>query len=39
MMVLNRKEKREKSKELNILEEIILIINQYFPKLIEKFEG
>lgn len=36
---MNRKEKRIKSKELNILSEVITIINQYFPELIEKFEG
>jgi len=36
---LNRKEKRNKSKELNILNDVITIINQYFPDLIEKFEG
>ena len=36
---MNRREKRIKSKELNILGDVITIINQYFPKLIEKFEG
>ena len=36
---MNRREKRIKSKELNILSEVITIINQYFPELIEKFEG
>ena len=36
---MNRKEKRTKSKELNILKEVITIINQYFPELIAKFEG
>lgn len=36
---MNRREKRAKSKELNILSEVITIINQYFPELIEKFEG
>lgn len=36
---MNRKDKRTKSKELNILEDVITIINQYFPELIEKFEG
>ena len=36
---MNRKEKRNKSKELNILNDVITIINQYFPDLIEKFEG
>lgn len=39
MFFLNRKEKRNKSKELNILNDVITIINQYFPELIEKFEG
>ena len=36
---MNRKEKRNKNKELNILKDVITIINQYFPELIEKFEG
>ena len=36
---MNRKEKRAKKEELNILSEVIMIINQYFPELIEKFEG
>ena len=36
---LNNTEKRAKSKELNILSQVITIINQYFPELIEKFEG
>ena len=36
---MNRREKRAKSKELNILSQVITIINQYFPELIEKFEG
>ena len=36
---MNRKEKRAKKEELNILSEVITIINQYFPELIEKFEG
>ena len=36
---MNRKERRIKNKELNVLEEIITIINQYFPELINKFEG
>jgi hypothetical protein len=36
---LNRKERRSKNKEINILEETITIINQYFPELINKFEG
>lgn len=36
---MNRKEKRTKNKELNVLEEVITIINQYFPELIKMFEG
>ena len=36
---MNRKEKRKKRKELNVLGDVITIINQYFPKLIKKFEG
>ena len=36
---MNRKEKREKKKELNILSDVLTIINQYFPELIKKFEG
>ena len=36
---MNRKERRSKNKELNILKDVITIINQYFPELIEKFEG
>lgn len=35
---MNRKEKREKKKELNVLDEAITIINQYFPELINKFD-
>lgn len=36
---MNRKEKRMKKKELNILQEVINVIHQYFPELINKFEG
>ena len=36
---MNRKEIREKKKELNVLNDVITIINQYFPELIRKFEG
>lgn len=36
---MNRKEKRNKKQELNILKDIVTIINQYFPELINKFEG
>ena len=39
MFFLNRKDKRVKKKELNILGDVITIINQYFPELINKFEG
>lgn len=35
---MNRREKREKKNELNILGDIITIINQYFPDLINKFD-
>lgn len=36
---MNRKEKRSKKKELNVLKEVISIINQYFPELIDKFNN
>lgn len=36
---MNRKERREKNKEINILENLIRIIKQYFPELINRFEG
>ena len=36
---MNRKERREKKKEINILKELVIIIKQYFPELINKFEG
>ena len=36
---MNRREKRERKNELNILGNVITIINQYFPELINKFEG
>lgn len=36
---MNRKERRIKVKEINILRELIGLINQYFPELINKFEG
>ncbi len=35
---MNRKERREKCKEINVLEEIIKIMNQYFPELLKKFD-
>lgn len=35
---MNRKEKRENCKEINMLEEIIKIINQYFPELLNEFD-
>ena len=34
---MNRKERRNKKKELNILNDLITVINQYFPELINKF--
>lgn len=36
---MNRKEIRKKKEEINVLSEVITIIKQYFPELIEKFEG
>lgn len=36
---MNRKEKREKNKQLNILNDLITVIKQYFPELINKFDG
>lgn len=39
MIFLNRKERRNKNKEINIIGELITIIKQYFPELINKFEG
>ena len=36
---MNRKEKREKKRELNILNDLVTIIKQYFPELIDKFDG
>lgn len=39
VFLMNRKEKRIKKKELNILQEVINVIYQYFPELINKFEG
>lgn len=35
---MNRKERRNKKSEINILEDLIQIIKQYFPELISKFE-
>ena len=32
-------EKKEEKKEINILEDLVRIIKQYFPELINKFEG
>ena len=34
---MNRKEKREKKRELNILNDLVTIIKQYFPELINQF--
>ena len=39
MFFLNRKKIREKKKELNVLNDVITVVNQYFPQLINKFEG
>ena len=36
---MNRRERREKKEEINVLGDVITIINQYFPELIRKFEG
>lgn len=36
---MNRKEKREKKRELNILNDLVTIIKQYFPELINQFNG
>ena len=36
---MNRKEKRERKKELNILNDLITVLNEYFPELISKFNG
>ena len=36
---MNRKEKRTKKEEINILNDLIIVINQYFPELINKFNG
>ncbi len=36
---MNRKEKRAKKEEINILNDLIKVINQYFPELINKFNG
>lgn len=36
---MNRKEKRSKKRELNMLNDLVTVINQYFPELIKKFNG
>ena len=36
---MNRKEKRERKNELNILKDLITVLNQCFPELISKFNG
>jgi len=36
---MNRKERRDNRKELDVLSEVINIIKQYFPELINKFDG
>ena len=35
---MNRKERRKLKEEINIFSDIVNIIKQYFPKLIDKFE-
>ena len=35
---MNRKELRSKKKEISVLGEVVKIVRQYFPELIEKFE-
>ena len=35
---MNRKERRNLKKEINIFSDVINILKQYFPKLINKFE-
>lgn len=36
---MNRKEKRSKKAEINILNDLITVIKQYFPELINQFNG
>lgn len=36
---MNRQERRNRKNEINMLENLVQIINQYFPELISKFEG
>ena len=36
---MNRREKREKKSELNILNDLVTIVKQYFPELIDKFNS
>ena len=36
---MNRKEKKNKRKEISVLREVVKIVRQYFPELIDKFEG
>lgn len=35
---MNRKEKRKLKEEINIFSNVVNILKQYFPKLIDKFE-
>lgn len=35
---MNRKERREKVKEINLLDEVVGIIRQYFPQLLDMFQ-
>ena len=36
---MNRKEKREKKEKINVLNDLVSIIRQYFPELVNKFNG
>lgn len=36
---MNRRKKKRKNKEINILEDLVRIIKQFFPELINKIEG
>lgn len=36
---MNRKEKRERKEEINILNNLVTVIKQYFPELINQFNG
>lgn len=38
VILMNRKEKREMKKEIEVFSDVVKIIKQYFPNLIEKLE-